>query len=68
MPMDLEEAIKFIEKAVKESHVKNQGHIDPTLLGADQYAALEAALISVRVSIQKGSLTEEEFKTRVGLA
>lgn len=63
----LDEAIKLLRNAVKYSHLDNQKHLDLTLVQADQRADYEKALMICRQEVIKGTLTDADLKTRLGL-
>lgn len=65
--MNLDEAITLLKRAVKYSEVKNQKHIDLSICTADQRPVFQEALILTRLEVQKGTLTEDELKTRLGI-
>ena len=66
--MDLEAAIKLLKNAVKESHLPGQKHIDLSLVQAGERARYEKALMITRQEVIKGTLSEDDLKTRLGLA
>jgi hypothetical protein len=65
--MNLEEAIDLLKKTVKYSAVKNQKHIDLTLVSAEELPQYEKAMAIVMSEVKKGNLTEGELKQRIGL-
>lgn len=65
--MNLDEAIKMLRNAVKDSHLENQKHIDLSLVDASERAEYEKALMYCQASVARGELTDEELKNRLGL-
>lgn len=65
--MTLDEAITLLKRAVKYSTVKNQKHIDLAVCTAEERPVFQRALIKVNLEIQKGTLTENDLKDRLGL-
>lgn len=67
MNKNIEWAIEKLKDLVKESHIKGQMHIDLSLSTADQRETYLQALFIVRSEISEGTITEQDFKIRVGL-
>ncbi len=65
--MTLDEAIKLLLKAVKWSEVKNQKHIDLSVCVAQERPLLQKALVIANLEVEKGTLTQDELKMRLGL-
>jgi hypothetical protein len=65
--MNLDKAINLLKKTVKYSAVKNQKHIDLTLVPAEERLTYEKALAQVTEEVKKGTLTEADLKQRLGL-
>lgn len=65
--MTLDEAVTMLKKAVKYSEVKNQKHIDLSLCIAVERPLYQRALIVANLEVQKGTLTQDELKARLGL-
>lgn len=65
--MNTEDAIKLVKKAVKESHIKNQRHIDLSLCTADNRADTQEALVFLQAKVSKGEMTDAELKEKLGL-
>lgn len=65
--MTLDEAIKLLKRAVKYSEVKGQKHIDLSLVTAEERPVLQRALVFANLEVQKGTLTQDELKARLGL-
>ena len=65
--MSLDEAINFLKPLVKYSAVKDQKHIDPTLLSVKEMGNYIMAMATVKKSIQVGQITEDEAKAKIGV-
>ena len=65
--MTLDAAITLLRKAVKWSEVKNQKHIDLSLCVANERALYQEALMFAQMEVEKGTLTQDELKARLGL-
>lgn len=65
--MNLDDAIKLLKNAVKESHIDNQMHIDLSLVDASDRADYEKALMYCQASVAQGKLSDEDLKSRLGL-
>ncbi len=67
MTFSYEEAVKQLKKAVKTSHIENQKHIDLTLVDPNERESLQKALMFIKAMIVRGELTDQQFKSDVGL-
>jgi hypothetical protein len=67
MSMTLDEAIVILRKAVKWSEVKNQKHIDLSICTADERPIFQKAMVIANVEVEKGTLTQDDLKVRLGL-
>ncbi|MBC7714261.1 MAG: hypothetical protein H7177_13035 [Rhizobacter sp.] len=65
--MTLDAAITLLRKAVKWSEVKNQKHLDFSLCVADERRVYQEALMYAQLEVEKGTLTQDELKARLGL-
>ena len=65
--MTVEEALKLVRRAVKESHLDNQRHVDLSVCTADTRAATQEALAFLQGEVVKGNMTEDELKEKLGL-
>jgi hypothetical protein len=65
--MTLDEAITVLKNAVKWSEVKNQKHIDLTLIPAEERTLYQRALAVTTIEVEKGTLTQDALKSRLGL-
>lgn len=65
--MTLEEAIVLLRKAVKWSEVKNQKHIDLSICLAEERPTFQRALVIANTEVEKGTLTQDELKIRLGI-
>jgi hypothetical protein len=66
--MDLDQAIDLLKKTVKFSAVKNQKHIDLTLVSTEDRFTYEKALALAMTEVKKGAISETELKQRLGLS
>ena len=67
MTMSLDEAIVLLRQAVKWSEVKNQKHIDLSVCTASDRPLFQKALIVANLEVEKGTLTQDDLKIRLGL-
>jgi hypothetical protein len=67
MTLSFDEATKLLKKAVKLSEVKNQKHIDLSLCTADERPLYQKALVVANLEVEKGTLTQDQLKTILGL-
>lgn len=67
MSMPYEEAVSKLKRAVKESAVEGQKHLDLTLVDPIQRDELQKALMFVKAMIVRGEITDAQFKSDVGL-
>ena len=67
MTMSLDEAIVLLRQAVKWSEVKNQKHIDLSVCIAEDRPLFQKALIVANLEVEKGTLTQDDLKIRLGL-
>jgi len=65
--MTLDEAITLLKKAVKWSEVKNQKHIDLSVCVAEERPLFQKALVIANIEVEKGTLTQDDLKIRLGL-
>ena len=65
--MTLDEAITILRKAVKWSEVKGQKHIDLSICIAEERPLFQAALVVTNTEVEKGTLTQDDLKIRLGL-
>ena len=65
--MTLDEAITILKNAVSWSEVKNQKHIDLTLIGAEERPLYQTALVVANLEVEKGTLSQDALKSRLGL-
>jgi len=64
---NIDETISFLKRYVKVSAVPGQKHISPDLVNAEDLSRYQQAMIDIQKAIDEGTLTETEFKSRVGL-
>ena len=67
MSMTLDEAVTILKKAVKWSEVKNQKHIDLSICVAEERPLFQKALVIANLEVEKGTLTQDDLKVRLGL-
>lgn len=67
MSMTLDEAVTLLRTAVKWSEVKNQKHIDLSICIAEERPLFQKALVIANTEVEKGTLTQDELKARLGL-
>lgn len=65
--MTLDEAITLLRNAVKWSEVKDQKHIDLTVIAAEERPLYQRALAVANIEVEKGTLTQDDLKARLGL-
>lgn len=65
--MTLEEAITHLKKIVKFSTIEGQKHLDLSVAIAHERPTMQKALIVVKSEVEKGTLTDLELKTRLGI-
>jgi hypothetical protein len=65
--MTLDAAINLLKKVVKWSEVKNQKHLDLSICVAEERPLMQKALMITSLEVEKGTLTQDELKTRLGL-
>ena len=67
MTLSFDEAVHLLKKAVKFSEVKNQKHIDLSLCIASERPLYQKALMIVNLEVEKGTLTLDQLKIKLGL-
>lgn len=67
MTQSFDEAVHLLKKYVKFSEVKNQKHIDLSLCTAPERIMGQKALVTVNLEVEKGTLTQDQLKTKLGL-
>lgn len=65
--LSFDEAVAFLKKFVKYSEVKNQKHIDLSLCVAEDRLIGKKALMVARLAVEKGEVTEDQLKQKLGL-
>ena len=65
--MTLDEAITILKNAVKYSEVKNQKHLDLTLVSAQERPLYQTALVVANLEVEKGTLSQDDLKSRLGI-
>ena len=65
--MTLDEAITILKNVVKYSEVKNQKHLDLTLVSAQERPLYQTALVVANLEVEKGTLSQDDLKSRLGI-
>lgn len=65
--LGLDESIALLKKVVKFSEVKDQKHLDFSLCVAEERPTYQMALAICNIEVEKGTLTQDELKARLGL-
>lgn len=65
--LSFNEAISLLKKFVKFSEVKNQKHIDLSLCTAEERPLGQKALVVVNMEVEKGTITQAQLLTQLGL-
>ena len=65
--LGLDESILLLKNIVKFSEVKNQKHIDLSVCVAEDRPLYQRALAICNIEVEKGTLTQDELKARLGL-
>jgi hypothetical protein len=64
---NIESAVNLLKKAVKFSAVEGQKHVDLSICVAEEREKFQRALIFLNLEVEKGTLSQDELKTRLGL-
>lgn len=67
MNLTFDEAINILKKYVTNSEVKNQKHIDLSLCLVADRELSQKALVIVNLEVEKGTLTQDQLKAKLGL-
>lgn len=65
--LTLDESIELLKKMVKYSEVKNQKHIDLSMALASDRPRYQLALAICNIEVEKGTLSQDELKARLGI-
>lgn len=65
--LTFDESISLLKKTIKYSEVKNQKHIDLSICTAAERSLCQMALVVVKLAVEKGTLTEDQLKIKLGL-
>ncbi|MDD4974020.1 MAG: hypothetical protein PHY93_06695 [Bacteriovorax sp.] len=65
--LSFDEAVNLLKKYVKFSEVKNQKHIDLSLCTAEDRPQAQKALVIANLEVEKGTLTQTQLLTQLGL-
>ncbi|MDH5581369.1 MAG: hypothetical protein OEY33_05635 [Bdellovibrionales bacterium] len=66
--MDFEKAIDLLKNTVKYSAVKNQKHLDFTLVSADEHELYQKALYVVNKAVEDSQITKQELMQKLNLS
>ena len=62
-----ERAIELLRTIVKDSHLKNQKHLDLTLASPEEQIACREALMILEAKVENGEMTREQLLHQLGL-
>lgn len=65
--MLLDEAILLLKKIVKYSTIDGQKHLDLSVATAHERPNMQRALVITRTEVEKGTITDQELKQRLGI-
>ena len=65
--LSFDEAINLLRKFIKYSEVKNQKHIDLSLCTVNERYLSQKALIIANMEVEKGIITQDQLKEKLGL-
>lgn len=63
----IDSAINLLKKIVKYSAVPGQKHLDLTVAVAEERHLFQEALMFLQAEVERGTLTQEDIKHRLGL-
>ena len=64
---EVKHAIELLKKAVKDSHLDNQKHIDLSVCLAHERPRFQEALLICNRAVTNGELSDDELKSLLGL-
>lgn len=64
---NFEDAVKLLKNAVKYSNIKNQKHLDLSIINANERLEYHKALMVVQSSVKRGEITQAEVNEKLGL-
>jgi len=64
---NFDDAVKLLRNAVKFSTIKNQKHLDLSLIIAKERLAYHKALMVVQSSVKRGEISQAELNEKLGL-
>lgn len=67
MSWTYDSAIEKVKKAVKESHINNQRHIDLSTIIASERASTQEALAYLKAYVLRGEKTDADLKRDLGI-
>ena len=62
-----EQAIEIVKKAVKESHLDNQRHIDLSVVNAEFRLETQNALAYLQSLVMRGQIEDDQLKRDLGI-
>lgn len=65
--LNFEDAIKLLKNIVKYSNIEGQKHLDLSICVAHERELYQRALMLVNLEVEKGTLTEDQLKQKLGL-
>ena len=65
--LSFEQSVELLKSVIKFSEVKNQKHIDLSLCLAEDRSRFQKALMIVNLEVEKGTLTQDQLKSKLGL-
>jgi hypothetical protein len=67
MSWTYDSAVEKVKKAVKESHINNQRHIDLSTCIASERAATQEALAFLKAFVLRGEKSDADLKKDLGI-
>jgi hypothetical protein len=64
---NLDQAILLLKNVVKYSAIDGQKHLDFSICIAEERASYQKALMLAQTEVEKGTLSSDELKKRLGL-
>jgi hypothetical protein len=64
---NLDQAINLLMNIVKYSAIEGQKHIDLSICLAEERHVYQKALMITQLEVEKGTLTQDQLKKRLGL-
>jgi hypothetical protein len=64
---NFDDAVKLLRNAVKYSNIKNQKHLDLSVINAKDRIDYQKALMVVQSSVARGEISQAEVNEKLGL-